>query len=62
MNEVEINNKVNLIEKELFSLKLLLLKLIRKNKSYGNKLEGSLTGIKINEEEIKESKFSLFRN
>ncbi|MBS3082196.1 hypothetical protein J4416_04705 [Candidatus Pacearchaeota archaeon] len=61
MEEIEISNKVNLIEKELFSLKLLLLKLSQKKKQENLCLEGRLKGINITEEDIEESKFSLFK-
>ena len=61
MEEIEISNKVNLIEKELFSLKLLLLKLSQKKKQENLCLEGSLKGINMTEEDIEESKLSLFK-
>ncbi|MEK6792597.1 MAG: hypothetical protein AABX96_03635 [Nanoarchaeota archaeon] len=61
MEEVEIIKKVDFLEKELFSLKLLLLKLSQNKRKKPLHLEGSLNGIKVTEEEIEDSKISLFK-
>ena len=61
MEEMEIIKKVDFLEKELFSLKLLLLKLSQKKKQENLCLEGSLKGINMTEEDIEESKLSLFK-
>ena len=61
MKEIEITNKVNLIERELFSLKLLLLSLSKRKKRQQSALEGALKDLDVTEEDIKNSKLSLFR-
>jgi len=61
MVELEISKRVDNLGKELFSLKLLLLKLSQKKKQENLCLEGSLKGINMTEEDIEESKLSLFK-
>lgn len=56
-----IDQKLNLIENELISLKLILMKIAQKKKQQLLQLEGSLEGIKVTEEDMAEAKRSLFK-
>ena len=58
--EIGISKKFDNLESEIVSLKLLLLKLIQNKKQKSLRLEGSLEGISVSEEDIKEAKNSLF--
>ena len=61
MEELKISKKVENLEKEIFSLKLLLLKLSQNKKHENLHLEGSLKGVNVAEEDIEYSKISLFK-
>lgn len=60
--QVETNRKFDMIEKEIDSLKAMIVKLSQ-NKKRNNiiKLEGALKGISVTEKEIGDAKKSLFK-
>ena len=56
-----MNKKLDTLGNEIISLKLLLMKLLQKKKLESLRLEGSLNGIEVSEEDIEEAKTSLFK-
>jgi len=56
-----VNKKLDTLGNEIISLKLLLMKLLQKKKLESLRLEGSLNGIEVSEEDIEEAKTSLFK-
>ncbi len=59
--ELNVNKKLDMLENEILSLKLLLMKLLQKKKLESLRLEGSLNGIEVSEDDIEEAKTSLFK-
>ena len=59
--ELNVNKKLDTLGNEIISLKLLLMKLLQKKKLESLRLEGSLNGIEVSEEDIEEAKTSLFK-
>ena len=60
--EIDTAQKLNKLENEIVALKILLMKFLQKKKLESLRLEGSLEGIEINEEDIKKAKESLFNH
>ena len=61
-NQIQVSKKLNLIEKELVDLKLLVISLSKmKEKNKILKIEGSFKGIYIHDSDIEKAKKSLFK-
>ena len=58
--KLDMNKKLDTLENEILSLKLLLMKLLQKKKLESLRLGGALSEIKVSEEDIEEAKTSLF--
>ena len=56
-----VEKKMNNIEREIISLKLLLMKLSQKKKKESVSINGLLKGVTVTEEDLKEANDSLFR-
>ena len=61
MEQISLNKKLDTLENEILSMKLLLMKLVQKKKAETLQLEGVLGNIDVSEEDIAEAKSSMFK-